>query len=239
MTNSLEMIISDNPDFPVTEKAQLVGECVNPSLKNRLLELGAKVIIPMRHQNRSLGIIFLGEKLNKNPYSETELEFLSTIVNQAIISLENSRLFKETLEKERMEQELQVAKIIQKKLLPQGDHSHCGYDIWGLNSPSKEVGGDYFDIIPINDKQFALAIGDVSGKSIPAALLMANLQAGLRTIITENQHLDKVVGKLNNLIYQNTDVDRYITFFIGILDIATHEFNFVNAGHNPPFLLDR
>ena len=239
VTSTLEMIISNNADLPDTDKAKLVENCHQPILKDQLLKMGAKVIIPMRHQNRSLGIILLGEKLNKNPYTETELEFLSTIVNQAIISLENSRLFKETLEKERMEQELQVAKNIQKKLLPREIITITGYDIWGLNSPSKEVGGDYFDIIQINDKQFALAIGDVSGKSIPAALLMANLQAGLRTIITANQRLDEVVGKLNNLIYQNTDIDRYITFFIGILDIETHEFNFVNAGHNPPFLLDR
>jgi sigma-B regulation protein RsbU (phosphoserine phosphatase) len=239
VTDSIEIIITENPDLSVTEKAQLVEECINTSLKNRLLKLGAKVIIPMRHQNQSLGIILLGEKLNKDPYSEMELEFLSTIVNQAIISLENSRLFKETLEKERIEQELQVAKTIQKKLLPREIIQIAGYDIWGLNCPSKEVGGDYFDIIPITDKRFALAIGDVSGKSIPAALLMANLQAGLRTIITENQYLDEVVGKLNNLIYQNTDVDRYITFFIGILDTETHEFNYVNAGHNPPFLYNR
>jgi sigma-B regulation protein RsbU (phosphoserine phosphatase) len=237
--NSLKTIIAKCPQLCTSENAQIIDNFVDPYSKNELMGLGAKVLIPMRHQNRPLGFILLGEKMNKKKYSETELEFLSTIVNQAIISLENSRLFKETVEKERMEQELQVAKIIQKKLLPREIIPISGYDIWGLNSPSKEVGGDYFDIIPITSSRFALAIGDVSGKSIPAALLMANLQAGLRTIITENQYLDQVVSKLNNLIFQNTDIDRYITFFIGILDTDTHEFIYVNAGHNPPFFFNR
>jgi sigma-B regulation protein RsbU (phosphoserine phosphatase) len=131
-----------------------------------------------------------------------------------------------------------VAKSIQKKLLPREIVQIQGYDTWGINNSSKEVGGDYFDIIPVSPQRFALAIGDVSGKSVPAALIMANLQAGLRTIISENPHLDQVVGKLNTLIYHNTDLDKYITFFIGVLDAESHEFTYVNAGHNPPLFID-
>lgn len=236
--DALESLISTEPDILKFDSPTLIGKISNKKLSNKLIKIGAQVIIPMRHQNKFLGFILLGEKINKQQYSEIDLEFLATIVSQAIISMENARLFIETMEKQRIEQELQVAKTIQKKLLPREIVQIQGYDTWGINNSSKEVGGDYFDVIPVTSNRFALAIGDVSGKSVPAALIMANLQAGLRTIISENPHLDQVVGKLNNLIYQNTDPDKYVTFFVGILDSNSHEFTYVNAGHNPPLFID-
>jgi sigma-B regulation protein RsbU (phosphoserine phosphatase) len=236
--DTLESLIETEPDLSKIDSPILIDKLNNKKLSEKLLKMGARVIIPMLHQNKFLGFILLGEKINKQHYSEVDLEFLATIVSQAIISLENARLFIETIEKQRIEQELQVAKSIQKKLLPREIVQIQGYDTWGINNSSKEVGGDYFDIIPISSQRFALAIGDVSGKSVPAALIMANLQAGLRTIISENPHLDQVVGKLNTLIYHNTDLDKYITFFIGVLDSESHEFTYVNAGHNPPMFID-
>ncbi len=237
LQEQLESIFINNRDFFNITSAIKLTNSSKTKVNERLLSIGARVIIPMRHQNKSLGFILLGEKINKQQYTDADLEFLTTLVNQAVISLENARLFKETLEKQKIEQELQVAKTIQKKLLPREIIKIKGYDIWGENESSKEVGGDYFDIIPISQNRYALTIADVSGKSVPAALIMANLQAGLRTIITENLPLDIVVNKLNNLIHQNTDLDKYITFFIGILDTQTNDFYYVNAGHNPPILL--
>ena len=237
--DTIEHLLLDKPHLTKFDSPTLISKIPDKTLASKLLKIGARVIIPMRHQNKFLGFILLGEKINKQNYSEIDLEFLATIVSQAIISMENARLFIETLEKQRIEQELQVAKTIQKKLLPREILQLEGYDIWGINHPSKEVGGDYFDIIPITPTRLALAIGDVSGKSVPAALIMANLQAGLRTIISENTSLSQVVGKLNTLIYHNTDLDKYITFFLGILDSSTHELTYVNAGHNPPLFLDR
>lgn len=236
--DTLESLLQTEPDLLNVDSPTPIDKLSNKKLSKKLLKIGARVIIPMLHQNKFLGFILLGEKINKQHYSEMDLEFLATIVSQAIISMENARLFIETIEKQRIEQELQVAKSIQKKLLPREIVQIQGYDTWGINNSSKEVGGDYFDVIPISSKRFALAIGDVSGKSVPAALIMANLQAGLRMIISENPHLDKIVGKLNNLIYQNTDLDKYITFFIGVLDSESHEFTYVNAGHNPPMFID-
>ncbi len=235
---TVESLLTHDTQLRNITSAIPVESMKKTALSQKLLKMGARVLIPMRHQNKPLGFILLGEKINKLPYTEVDLEFLTTVVNQAIISLENARLFRETLEKQRMEQELQVAKTIQQKLLPREIITINGYDSWGLNNSSKEVGGDYFDLIPVSDNRYALAIGDVSGKSIPAALLMANLQAGLRTVITENPDLARVVGKLNNLIYQNTDIDKYITFFIGVIDCTTHHFTYVNAGHNPPFMVN-
>ncbi len=219
--------------------ATLVKDLRNRSLARRLHHLGAQVIIPMRHHEKLIGIIILGKKINHSPYTPTDLEFLTTLVSQATVSLENARLFIETLEKQRMEQELQVARNIQIRLLPSQIPEIPGYDIHGLNIPSKEVGGDYFDVIPVSSTRFALAIGDVSGKSVPASLLMANLQAGLRLSILDDKPLNHIVQRINKLIFDNTDLDKYITFFIGILDIRTHELFYVNAGHNPPIFVSR
>lgn len=221
------------------EDALFVSDFPNAKIRKRLLNMKAEVFIPLRHQNQLIGYILLGKKITGTKFTENDLEFLTTLVSQAVISLENARLFRETLEKQRIEQELQVAKNIQKKLLPREIPQADNYDFWGVNISSKEVGGDYFDIIPISDHRFALAIGDVSGKSVPASLLMANLQAGLRTIVKEDLPLSHLVSRLNYLIYENTDLDKYITFFIGILDTKTDRMEYVNAGHNPPLFITR
>jgi sigma-B regulation protein RsbU (phosphoserine phosphatase) len=99
------------------------------------------------------------------------------------------------------------------------------------------VGGDYYDIIPLSDHEYVLAIGDVAGKGIPAALLMANVQAALRTIAPLRLPLPEATARINSLIYSNTDIDKFITFFWGLLDTRAHTFQYVNAGHNPPYLL--
>jgi sigma-B regulation protein RsbU (phosphoserine phosphatase) len=197
---------------------------------------GVQVVIPMRHQEKLIGYIFLGAKISGQAFSETDLEFLTTLVSQAVISLENARLFEETLEKQRMEEELNVARNIQKKLLPKSIPQIEGYEIYGMNTSSKQVGGDYYDVIPIDENRLALAIGDVSGKGVPASLLMANLQSALRVMMVPEVNLAEVVEKLNTLIYNNTGLDKFITFFIGILNTKKHTLEYVNAGHNNPIL---
>ncbi|MGD9488970.1 MAG: GAF domain-containing SpoIIE family protein phosphatase [Calditrichaceae bacterium] len=203
---------------------------------SKLYDLGIRVITPMVNQDQVRGFIFLGEKLDKSLFNKANIDFMSTLANIAIISLENARLFEETLEKKRMEEELNLAKKIQIQLLPKAMPEIMGYDIHGLNIPSKQVGGDYFDIIKISHDVFILTIADVSGKGMPASLLMSNLQAGLQTLAGEQYELDEITSKLNNLIYKNTSVDKYITFFIAKLNAKTHQLEYVNAGHNPPYL---
>jgi len=203
---------------------------------NLLSEKGILVVVPMQIQNEIKGFIFLGSKITKQDFKTSDLEFLQTLGNIAIISLENARLFQETLEKQRLEEEMALARNIQNRLLPKDLPQFDNIKIHGLNIPSKHVGGDYFDVIEIKDNLIALAIADVSGKGMPASLLMANLQASLQSLIFENQDLSKLVGQINNVIYRNTDLERYITFFIGLFNTDTNELQFVNAGHNPPYV---
>ena len=211
----------------------------NTELDDILNEAEVKVVVPMQIQNETQGFIFLGDKITKQEYTNSDLEFLQTLGNVAIISLENARLFIETLEKQKLEEEMALARNIQSRLLPKVMPELPNILIHGLNVPSKHVGGDYFDIIKIDNHHLGLTIADVSGKGMPASLLMSNLQASLQSLITENYPLDKLVGRINNVIYHNTDPEKYITFFYGQFNTKNLSMKFVNAGHNPPYLLHK
>ncbi len=230
----LESVFSRLVKLSPPPSATLTNRLADPSLQHLLERQAVQLVIPMQHQEKLIGYIFLGPKISGQGFTETDLEFLTTLVSQAVISLENARLFQETLEKQRLEEELNLARTIQKNLLPKNIPHVEGYELFGMNNSSKQVGGDYYDVIAIDDKRIALAIADVSGKGIPASLLMANLQAALRVMITLGLNLADVVGKLNQLIYNNTGMDKFITFFIGILNTAEHTLEYVNAGHNNP-----
>ena len=203
---------------------------------SKLQALGIRLIVPMIYKNQTSGFIFLGDKLDQSPFSKTNLSFLSTLANMVIISLENSSLIQEMIEKKRMEEELNFAKTIQRQLLPAEMPDIPAYDIHGLNIPSRQVGGDYFDIIPLREDEYLFTVADVSGKGMPAALLMSNLQAALHSLSGEQYSLNQATAKLNNLIHRNTTIEKYITFFVLILNIRSGVYSFVNAGHNPPYL---
>jgi sigma-B regulation protein RsbU (phosphoserine phosphatase) len=202
-----------------------------------LERVGIAAVVPMQIHNQVKGAVLLGEKLRGEPYTKGDLEFLYSLANLAIISIENARLFREALEKQRMEDELAIAREIQQGLLPRTLASIPGFEIAAVNISSKQVGGDYYDVVPTQPDEYVLAIGDVSGKGMPAALLMANVQASLRAFAPMGLSLSEATGRINDLTCQNTGQDKFITFFWGSLNRSTREFRYVNAGHNPPFLM--
>ena len=202
-----------------------------------LQRLNYRAIIPMRIQDKTKGIVLLGEKINKQPYRTDELDFLTTLSNLAMTAIENARLFEQALEKERLEEELNIAREIQQRLLPSSYPKLNGIEIGGLNIPSRQVGGDYFDCIQLNDQHIALVIADVSGKGVPASLIMSNLQAGLHALVTSHMDITAMVARLNNLIYAHTSYDRFITFFFAQIDLEDFTLTYVNAGHNNPYLI--
>ena len=244
-----ELVFSKGSLFPKDKCSQVIRYCdrlatlTEPRFTETdseltfFKDLNIQLIVPMDTKGQVGGIIFLGPRMDRKPYGQHQLEFLSTLANITMIALENSRLIKETIEKERLEEELNIAHSIQDRLLPASFPHVPGFDIHGLNIPSKQVGGDYFDVIPLQDGKILMAIADVSGKGMPAALLMSNLQAGLHTLCEENYNLAEITFRLNNLVYKNTSLERYITFFLFKLDSHSGRFEYVNAGHNPPYLL--
>jgi sigma-B regulation protein RsbU (phosphoserine phosphatase) len=199
--------------------------------------MGVQVVVPMMLQGECKGLVLLGEKLSRAPYEPADLELVSSLGNLAIISLENARLFKEAIELQKMEDELQIARGIQKGLLPSVLPVLPSMDIAATNISSKQVGGDYYDVIQTADGRYVIAIGDVSGKGTPASLLMANLQATIRALVPLRLPLSELTARVNDLMCQNTGSDRFITFFWCEIDPVSRALTYVNAGHNYPYLL--
>ncbi len=200
-------------------------------------KLNVKLIVPMQIQGETKGLIFLGKRINNQNYSDADIEYVYSVGSLAIIALENKRLFQEALEKKKMEDELDIARDIQKNLLPQTVPKLTNFEISAMNVSSRQVGGDYYDLIRLDENYVCTAIADVSGKGVPAALLMANLQAFLKTICRHGMAIDEATGLINDLVSENTSDGKFITFFWGVLNDSAKKFTYVNAGHNPPLLI--
>ncbi len=200
-------------------------------------EAGIKALVPLKVQNEVKGLLGVGERIRGGEYTQTDLEFLSSLGNLAMISLENARLFQDALEKQKLEDELLIAREIQKGLLPSTLPVVPHYEVAAVNISSKQVGGDYYDVLRLSENKFVIAIGDVSGKGTPASLLMANLQAVIHALVPLGLSITDLTARVNDLICENTGSDRFITFFWGILDSETSTLTYVNAGHNPPYIL--
>jgi len=162
---------------------------------------------------------------------------LSTV--QAGIAIERARLHERNLEAKRLEAQLNVAMETQRTFLPKHDPAVPGYDISGHNTPSGQVGGDYYDFIRIVDSHLGIAIADVSGKGMPAALIMASFRASLIAEIRNNYSIRTIGQKVNSLLCESLEPGMYVTAVYGVLDLANHILTFANFGHNPPVWLKR
>jgi phosphoserine phosphatase RsbU/P len=196
----------------------------------------SELACPIVSQGRIIGVFNL-ENDELDAYHEGHLEFLKTFASQAAAAIERARLLNQALEARNLERELEIARGIQSSFLPEGPPAIPGLDLAGLNIPYREVGGDYFDYIRIVDNQLGLAIGDVSGKGVAAALLMAAFRASLLAEIRNHFAIRRILKKVNRLLYESTDDGKFVTAFYGVLDAKNRVFTFANAGHNPPLLL--
>ena len=202
-----------------------------------LFEMGIELIVPMQLQSKTRGLILLGSRAGNRDFQNNDIEYIYSIGNLAIISLENNRLFLEALEKQKMEEDLLIARDIQRNLLPSTLPEYEKYEIAALNVSSKQVGGDYYDVIPIDDEKFYIAIADVSGKGVSASLMMANIQAFLQIICRQDLKIDKATAIINDLVTANSSEGRFITFFWGYINTKKNTLTYVNAGHNPPYII--
>ncbi len=202
----------------------------------------SELLLPLHGQERLLGFAALGTKRSEEPYSTNDIRLLKSVTMQTGLALDNARLTasvaNEVAQRMMMSRELEIAREVQERLFPQKLPPVAGLEYAGYCRPARGVGGDYYDFLPLADGRFGIAIGDVSGKGIPAALLMASLQASLRgQTMAGNRDLASLMSNLNQLIFDLSPSNRYATFFYGEFDPATKELNFVNGGHNPPMIL--
>jgi sigma-B regulation protein RsbU (phosphoserine phosphatase) len=199
------------------------------------------LILPMILNDEIRGIILLGEKKNRKQFTQEDFDFMTTLGNLALVADENARMQQEMIEKQRMEKELAIAREIQVGLLPQSTPKIRGYEIASAFYPCYTVGGDYFDFLPLSEDEIAIAIGDVSGKSTPAALLMACLQASLRTLTAMRVKEPEItIRRINHLLCESqSQSSKYVTFFYGILNHQTGTMTYVNAGHPYPLVVKK
>ncbi|MFH1198457.1 MAG: PP2C family protein-serine/threonine phosphatase [bacterium] len=219
---------------------KITGTTVKEELVKKfkeLVDIGIELIVPMKIKGETKGLILLGKRITQQSYSQSDIEYVSSLGGIAIISIENGRLFQETIEKQRLEKDLEIARNIQQNLLPNTVPPMSNFDISAFTKSARQVGGDYYDLVKLDIDKLLFAVGDVSGKGVQAALLMANLQAFLKSICKQNIGLQQASNLINDLVSENTTMGSFITFFWGILNDSTLELTYVNMGHNPPLLI--
>jgi len=201
------------------------------------LEQGSMLVIPLISPKIGLLGVLMAYRDYPFAFDNRERDLVTALSSHGVIALENQRFFEQALENQRMEQELSLAKSIQQGLLPSHLPQLNGLEISAVNVPCYAVGGDYYDAIPFAGETLGVAIGDVVGKGVPAAMLMANLQASFRLLAGEQGTPAELMKKLNTIIYGNTTRDKFITFFYCMVDPGGSRLRYCNAGHNYPILI--
>jgi sigma-B regulation protein RsbU (phosphoserine phosphatase) len=196
----------------------------------------SELAAPLMVEGRVVGVFNL-ESDHEDHYHEGHLELLVAFASQAALAVERARTARDRVESRRLEKELAIARDIQRSFLPAEAPRIPGFDLAGTSISHDQVGGDYYDFIAVSDTKVGLAIADVSGKGIPAALLMAGFRMSLLAEIRNEFAIRAVMRKVNLLLYESTERDRFVTAFYGLLDWRNSVVTFANAGHNPPLLL--
>lgn len=232
-----QSIVADLPE------AIFVKDLPDSIFKESLLEQKAELLFPLRSSESTGGFLVFGSRLGKIPYTEADLEFGAGLVAQAGVAFENSWYVRETLERKKMEQELALAASIQDGLFPEFLPKIAGYEIAARNRPALQCGGDYYDVLPIErtgetgEKSYLLCVADVSGKGLPASLLMSNMQATLRALLGRVPTLVELVSLTNKLLYATTPANKFVTAILFEIFPGSGKANYVSAGHGDCVLL--
>lgn len=199
------------------------------------------IVIPVAHKRNTLALVFVGGFYKDDPRYEYEdaIKFIQALSNIIIVAIENKKLARRQLEQEALRKELEIASDVQQFLFPKKLPNAERLKVEASYLPHDRVGGDYYDYVPINKNQFLLCVADVSGKGIPAALMMSNFQASLRTLLRQTPNLTDIIEALNYQVLENTKGEKFITCFAAIYDLSLKTMVYVNAGHNPPILWNK
>ncbi|MCC2545376.1 SpoIIE family protein phosphatase [Hymenobacter sp. BT175] len=230
------------PDFRrVSLPETILENCTNGACRVTDLDLGAEwqaleTVIPVPHNGELLAYVMIGN-VHQDYANDEATKFLETLSNILIGAIENQRLVRQQLAAVAMRKEIEIAQEVQNMLFPRELPNNASVAVSASYVPHAAIGGDYYDVVPIDEHRVMFCVADVSGKGVPASLLMSNFQAGLRTLLRQQVDLATIVSELNNLIFRNSRGDKFITVFFGIYDSRNRELQFVNAGHNDPLLM--
>lgn len=220
----------------ISERLPEFSRMHNLDTDNHLLIKEFDVVIPVMHKQQPLAYVFIGG-FNEDEDMYNKVQFITTVTNIVAVAIENKRLFKRQLEQERLKKEMELASQMQRMLIPATLPSSSKFEFASIYRPHLGVGGDYFDVIQFDENRFAFCVGDISGKGVAAALLMANFQANFHSLIRKNYPIDDFVRALNESVLRITNSEKFITFFVAEYNTKTRELKYVNAGHNPPILV--
>jgi len=196
----------------------------------------SELVVPMFSSGKVIGCLNI-ESDRIGAFNESDAERLSMFASQAAIAIERARMHRQIVQKQRLDEQLALARRMQRDLLPRKAPVFEHFDIAGMNVPSEAVGGDYFDFIPLTHKDLGFVIGDVSGKGVPAAFVMASLRAALRIEAFSHYAISTILARVNDFLVDSTKPEIFVTAFYGVLDTHTAAITFANAGHNPPLLI--
>lgn len=194
-------------------------------------------VIPVFHKDKILAIVFLGGSLDDN--GKDRSTFLQALTNIILVAIENKKLARRELEQEAYRKELEIAKKVQNFLFPKSLPKTDKLKIEAIYHPHNDVGGDYYDYISIDNDRFLVCVADVSGKGVPAALMMSNFQASLRALARKTHDPKELISELNHALVASGNEEGFITFFLGVYDLKKLTFEYINCGHNPQFLLSK
>jgi len=224
--------INVEEDLIPVQDISFVTVTENPALE------GFDIIIPVYHNNQPLAFVIIGDIEEGEGVSPVikHLNFIQTLTNIVVVAIENIRLFQESLAQERLKKELELARKMQNLLIPDNDklpRNSC-VEVSGFYQPHYSIGGDYYDCIRLSKSSYGFCMADVSGKGISAALLMANFQANLRALFTQDIPLENLVRNLNERVIENAHGEKFITLFVAKYDCEKKTLEYINAAHNPP-----
>ncbi len=216
----------------------LAGDCA--AARDWLPGVRHLLAVPVEIEGSARGVLIVADKESRygvGPFPETDRRTLSLFANQAAIALENAKLHRLALEKERLEREMELAAEIQQQLLPKVMPKIPGYEVIGWNRPARQAGGDYFDFQGLGDGGWGLVVGDVVGKGLPAALLVSTLHSALRLLLDQMEVGPPLIERLNRHIFESSSANKFITLLLAALDTKSSRLAYINAGHNPGLLV--
>ncbi len=232
-----DAVVPEEAARPVLEAlraAMPVADLPPGALRDRLLRTRMSLAVPLAVAGRVEGLLALGERASGAPFSEEDRDFAQTLARQALAALETVRLHQVQVEKQRQDRELQIAREIQQSLFPRHWPRVEGFELAAESHACHQVGGDYYDFIPLSGGRLALAIADVAGKGTPASILMASVHASLQALAGTAEPA-VLMARLNRFLYESTQDNKYVTLFYAELDPLARHLTYVNGGHVPPY----
>lgn len=212
-----------------------------PTAGLRLTSCEKCLVVPISMAGRRVGVLAVGDKESRDgrvlDFTAADARLLSLFANQAAAAIETARLHREAIEKERIERELELAAAIQREILPRALPAVAGVELAAANLPTRQVGGDYYDVLPLSGGRMAFLVADVSGKGIPAALLVSTVHAAVHLQIEEAKSVADLVGRIDRHLRRYAATRKFLTLFFGVLEPASGNFRYVSAGHNPALLV--